>query len=84
MVANVASVMVPRPPIWIRIRMQIFPKRDQYRKVSWTTSPVTQIAEVEVKSASEKGVTTPAAEEIGSMSKKAPRRITARKLPIMI
>lgn len=36
--------------------MTIFPKPDQYVGVFWTVSPVTVIADVDVKKASMKGV----------------------------
>ena len=52
--------------------------------VSWTTSPVTQVAEVAVSSASEKGMTTPIRLETGSMSSSAPARMIPRKPRMMI
>jgi hypothetical protein len=52
--------------------------------VSCTTRPVTQTADVEVNRASEKGVTTPSAELSGSVRRKVPARIMARKLPMII
>ena len=48
------------------------------------TRPVTQTAEVEVNRASKKGVDMPFAEETGSISKKAPASITAKKPSIII
>ena len=52
--------------------------------VSWTTSPVTQVAEVAVNSALGKGVNTPAWLETGSMSSRAPARMIPRKPRMMI
>ena len=52
--------------------------------MSCTASPVTQTAEVEVKSAWENGVQTRFAAESGSISTRAPSRITPAKPKIMI
>ena len=43
--------------------------------------PVTQVAEVAVKRAFRKGVKTPARLKTGRVRRKAPRRISSRKLP---
>ena len=43
------SIMIPRPPIWIRTSMIIFPHKLNADAVSTTINPVTQTAEVEVK-----------------------------------
>lgn len=48
-----------------------------------TTRPVTQVAETDVNIASENGVNSPEAEETGSESKQAPKRII-EKNPAMI
>ncbi len=48
--------------------------------VSTTESPVTQVAEVAVNSASSGWVKPPAAEDTGSVSRKVPARISSTKL----
>ena len=52
--------------------------------VSWTTSPVTQVADVAVNNASRKDAPPGPRVEKGSISKRAPHRISARKPNIMI
>ena len=59
------------------------PKPDQQLAVSRTTSPVTQVAEVAVNSASEKEAPPRAFVEKGSISSAVPSRISSRK-PRMI
>ena len=78
------TVMMPRPPIWIRQRMTACPKMLHEVTVGTTTRPVTHVAVVEVKSASIKGVKLPVADDIGSMSKSAPIKIAAMKLSNII
>ena len=81
---NIAIVTIPMPPIWISVIITACPNVDQYVAVSCTTSPVTQSADVAVKSASAKLVHSPLADEIGSISMSAPRSIPAAKLIMMI
>ena len=67
-------------------------KKDGYRDnakttdlpVSSTTSPVTQTAEVAVKSVLGNGVTQPSADASGSISNNAPTRMTPANPKIMI
>ena len=60
-----------------------FPNTDQYVAVSLTISPVTHVAETAVKRQSENGVTTRCCDEMGSMSKNVPSRISEKKLTII-
>jgi len=53
-------------------------------KVSYTTSPVTQVPEVAVKTELIIGVKVPDFDEIGRHSKKVPMKIMARKLKQII
>ena len=78
-----ATVTTPMPPIWIRSRITACPNSDQYCMVSWTTRPVTQVAEVAVNSASRKPAPPGARVEIGSISSRAPARMSSKK-PKMI
>ena len=52
--------------------------------MSTTTSPVTHIAEVDVKMQDRKSVGLPVLLEIGSDNKKAPKNIAIKKLPSMV
>lgn len=54
-----ATVISPRPPSLIAIMITVRPKVDQWVPVSTVYSPVTQIAETAVNSASVKLVRTP-------------------------
>jgi hypothetical protein len=49
---KVDIVMMPRPPVWIKIRMTSCPNELKTFPVSTTTRPVTQVADVDVKRAS--------------------------------
>ena len=60
------------------------PNADQKEAVSWTTRPVTQTAETEVKSAVSKEAQCPFAVEKGSIRSRVPTRMTARKPQMMI
>jgi hypothetical protein len=72
------KVMIPSPPNCMRRAMIIFPKRVKSRAVSFTVSPVTQTADVDVKSAS----TNPMPDTVaaGLMSRNDPIKISAMKL----
>jgi hypothetical protein len=59
--------------------MTACPKLVQYEAVSTTIRPVTQVADVAVNSAVSGEVKTCACEDIGSISKNAPKRIIPRK-----
>ena len=74
----------PRPPIWISTAMTSWPNRLKVSPVSTTTSPVTQTALVEVKSAFSGVICTPGCTENGSMSSAAPQRISTAKPMAMI
>ena len=74
----VMTVMNPTPPIWMSRMMTICPNSDQWIYVSYTISPVTQVALVAVKSESTKGVHTRSAEEIGRHKSSDPARMTTR------
>ena len=84
MVMATATVTTPMPPIWMSSSITACPKTDQWVAVSYTTSPVTQTAEVEVNRQSRNGVLIPAAAETGSISSSAPTRMTIRKPKRMI
>jgi len=72
-------VIKPKPPIWIRIIITVFPKIVNEVPVSSTTSPVTQVAEVEVNNASINSTEFPLVLEMGNISSKAPIRIIDAK-----
>ena len=79
-----ANAMTPIPPIWINVKMIPCPKYDQYVAVSCTINPVTQTADVEVNKASANDVHSLLCEAIGSVSNKAPARITPANPRMMI
>lgn len=64
----------------MRIRITACPKMLQAWAVVTVTSPVTQVADVAVKSASMYGSLSPVAELMGRLSKTLPIRIVIRKL----
>jgi len=63
--------------------MTACPNRDQYVAVSFTTSPVTQVAETAVNIASGNEVTHRCLDEIGSIRSSVPTRIRQKKLIMM-
>ena len=77
---NVANSTSPRPPIWIRAMITNWPKVEKYVPVSTTTRPVTQEAEVAVKRASTKDSPAPSRPAKGSISSRAPARISPAKV----
>ena len=77
-------VITPIPPIWISVIITPWPNSDQYVAVSFTISPVTQVADVAVNSASAKGVIVCLLEDMGSISRNVPSIISAKKLKIII
>ena len=79
-----AMVTTPMPPIWMRIRMTACPNQDQYSAVSCTTSPVTQVADVAVNSASRKVAPPEPLVDTGSISSAVPTAISSRKPRMMI
>lgn len=72
-------VASPRPPIWIMSKMIAWPAEDQYVPVSTSTSPVTQVAEVEVKSVTAGLVHCPLALANGKTRSRVPDKITTAK-----
>ena len=79
-----ASVINPKPPIWIITRITACPKPLQVSAVSVTTSPVTQVALTAVKAQSAKGTGVPLREAMGRCRRDAPIKITQRKPRINI
>ena len=77
-------VMMPRPPIWIRIKITICPNTLHVDTVGSVTSPVTHVAVVAVKSASRYATDSPLAELIGSDRSRLPSKTVTRKLSRMI
>ena len=77
-------VITPIPPIWISVMMTPCPKSDQYAAVSFTISPVTQVADVAVNSASENEVIPRPFDEMGSISSSVPSIMSTKKLRIII
>ncbi len=71
--------MIPRPPIWMRSMMTIWPKGEKYVAVSTTIRPVTQTADVAVKKASTRERSLPGWTAMGSESRIVPNRISAAK-----
>lgn len=76
---SVAMVMKPRPPIWMSTSTTACPKNDQCVPVSTMTRPVTQLALVAVKREGIKPVTSPVAEETGSIKSSVPTMMTRKK-----
>jgi hypothetical protein len=66
--------MMPRPPTWISVKSTTCPNRLRTFPISITERPVTQAAEVAVKSASTKPRGVPV-EAIGNINRAAPKRI---------
>ena len=77
-------VIIPRPPICIKIYITICPNTLHVDTVERVTSPVTQVEEVAIKSASIYGTGLPLAELIGNAKSPLPTRIVTRKLSNMI
>src|SRR5699024_6563554 len=73
---RVATVIKPKPPIWIKSIIITWPKVVQCAAVFKVTKPVTQVADVAVKKQSKSGVHMPSLEDIGKCSNKAPIIIT--------
>ena len=77
MATRMETVINPMPPTWISSRITACPKRVNWVQVSYSTSPVTQEADAEVKSASRNGRAFPSREESGRASSTPPSRISA-------
>ena len=73
MATRMETVINPMPPTWITA----CPKRVNWVQVSYSTSPVTQEADAEVKSASRNGRAFPSREDSGRASSTPPSRISA-------
>ena len=73
------TVMNPSPPTWIKRRITSCPNTFQCVNVSYTTSPVTQVALVAVNMESKKGVHSPLRDAIGSVSIRLPANIIKKK-----
>ena len=74
-----ATEIMPIPPVCIKSRITTCPKTDQCDAVSYAISPVTQVAEAEVKSASIYGVHSLFFEATGNDKRKLPKRIIPAK-----
>ena len=79
---KVERVIMPRPPICIRNSMISRPIPEKSAPVSFTISPVTHVALVEVKNASTIPIEAPLAEHWGRDKRLAPMTIVIRKLNI--
>jgi len=79
----VDSVMMPKPPNWIRNRITHCPKRLKALPVSTTVRPVTQTAEVAVKRAFMKPRRWPVEAE-GNIRSKVPTAISRMNPPTEI
>jgi hypothetical protein len=84
MATAMVMVTTPIPPIWISSRITTCPKQLQYVAVSWTISPVTQVADVAVNNASRNGALPGSLDAKGSIKSSVPTNITAKKPNIMI
>lgn len=71
--------MNPRPPTCISASIMICPNTVKVPAVGVTERPVTQVAEVAVKSASMKFILFPCFVDIGNKSKSVPKSMTAKK-----
>lgn len=71
--------MIPRPPNWNRLRIIACPTGVKYVAVSWTISPVTHTAEVDVKRASINEI-WPDSVLKGRRRRRVPRQMAAMKL----
>nr|WP_257908165.1 hypothetical protein [Janibacter limosus] len=84
MTRSVATDMIPRPPTRIIPRMTSSPKVDQWPPVSTVTSPVTQVAEVAVKSAVSGSVASRDCEAKGVISTSVPSRMVLANLSMTV
>lgn len=75
----VADVINPKPPIWIKINITIWPNKDQCSAVFTTVKPVTHTAEAEVNSALIKPILSPFLLAMGKLSSMAPNTIKTPK-----
>ncbi len=75
----VVTVTMPSPPNCTSSRITAWPNRLQCSAVTTVVSPVTQVDEVAVNSASSSGVDCPSADAAGRESSTVPIRIATRK-----
>ena len=75
--------MMPSPPSWIIARITHSPNEDQWVGVSTTTSPVTQMADVAVNTASEKVAPPSLSVAKGSINNAVPMAIAPANRPTM-
>jgi hypothetical protein len=68
-------VMIPRPPTWTRIKRTIWPKILNSSGREMEESPVTQVADVDMKRASMKSIDLPGFADTGRIRRRDPRRI---------
>lgn len=76
MLTMVITVINPTPPVCMSRSITICPNTEKCTFVLYTTSPVTQVALVAVKSESINGVQLPSLLETGRQSRNAPVKIT--------
>ncbi len=76
---NVANVINPKPPIWIKNKRTTSPKVEKVSPVSTTINPVTQVADVAVNKASKKGKPFPSSVENGIVKRNVPMAIMRAK-----
>ena len=81
---SVAADIKPRPPISMSPRITACPKPLHWVQVSYSTSPVTQVAEVAVNSAGRNPQDIPLRLAAGSVSSSVPTRIITAKVTAMI
>lgn len=79
---KVVSVITPKPPIWISIRMMNFPSMVNAVAISKGVRPVTQTALVETNKASIKEIRIRPL--LGDINKKVPIRMMIKKLVAII
>ena len=81
---KVAKVIMPKPPSCMSKIITICPNKEKYLPVSTTANPVTQAADVAVKSASTQGMEVPLTVARGSIKSNVPQRINPKKVEAII
>ncbi len=76
--------IIPRPPIWISIKITSCPKNEKSDPILLTVSPVTQTDENDVNKASINDIGVWEDVEIGKLSNREPTKITNKKAKIII
>ena len=77
------TVIIPKPPNWMRIRITICPNTLQVEHVGTVTRPVTQMDVVAVNRASIYGTAAPVAELTGKANRTLPTSIAQKKLSMI-